>query len=445
MWNVKQGCAVMTAGATAVALDAERLLQNEYEPLKAETLRSLSGKLRARGIRCPDEDLEEYYNQAWHALYTQAASGTAIDNPGGFLVQVGFRRAIDDFRRLRPDERADLETADLAAAEQDVVQQLEDQRRLREFAEALRDELGERERVAASLCYIHGYTRPEAAKLMGISERRMQKVMDAVSKAVGRITRDIEAGNRCEARASTNKAYALGLLDPEGERHAATRAHLDECPGCRADVIRMRGLAIIAPPSLLPWAALHVGGAGGGGAAAKARRGPRSTTTAIAGAGAAVVVAAALAAVMITRDSSGPERSPAGAARPTTSAAAPGAQPATKPSDATTEQPTSKPSDATTSKPSDERAAQPTSKPSDARAKQRARKRRRAKAAPTPAPQPAAPQPAATAAPVATVSPPAATPQPVSAAPPVPSAGGESGDSKPPVLDDGVQEFGVEP
>jgi RNA polymerase sigma factor (sigma-70 family) len=421
----------MTAGAAAVAQEAERLIEREYEPLKAETLRSLAGKLRARGIRCPDEDLDAYYNQAWHALYTQISSGAEIDNPGGFLVQVGFRRAIDDFRRVRPDERVDLEASELAAVDHDVVQQLEDQRRLREFAEALRDELGERERVAASLCYIHGYTRPEAAKLMGISDRRMQKVMDAVSKAVGRITRDIEDGNRCEARASTNKAYALGLLDPEGDRHAATRAHLDECPGCRADVIRMRGLAIIAPPSLLPWAALHVGGAGGGGAAAKARRGPRSTATAAAAAAAALVLVAALVAVALTLGSSGAERS----AAPATSGAAPGAQP----SDATTEQPTSKPSDTTTSKPSDERATQPTSKPSDARAKQRARKRRRAKPAPTPAPQPAAPQPAATAAPVATASPPAATPQPTVVAPAPPS------DSKPRVLDDGVQEFGVEP
>jgi RNA polymerase sigma factor (sigma-70 family) len=412
----------MTAGAVAVAQEAERLIEREYEPLKAETLRSLAGKLRARGIRCPDEDLDAYYNQAWHALYTQVSSGAEIDNPGGFLVQVGFRRAIDDFRRVRPDERVDLETADLAGAEQDVVQQLEDQRRLREFAEALRDQLGERERVAASLCYIHGYTRPEAAKLMGISERRMQKVMDAVSKAVGRITRDIEDGNGCEARASTNKAYALGLLDTEGERYVATRAHLEECPGCRTDVIRMRGLAIIAPPSLLPWAALQAGGAGGGGAAAKARRGPRSTATAAAAAAAALVLVAALVTVAITRGSSGSERSAAGADRPATSAAAPSAPPA-----------------AQAPAPSDSPAA----KPSDTPAESPARKRRRPKATPTrPAattPAPAAtPEPVAT--PVATETPPSATPQPTVVAPAPPSAA----DSKPPVLDDGVQEFGVE-
>jgi RNA polymerase sigma factor (sigma-70 family) len=412
----------MTAGAVAVAQEAERLIEREYEPLKAETLRSLAGKLRARGIRCPDEDLDAYYNQAWHALYTQISSGAEIDNPGGFLVQVGFRRAIDDFRRVRPDERVDLETADLAGAEQDVVQQLEDQRRLREFAEALRDELGERERVAASLCYIHGYTRPEAAKLMGISERRMQKVMDAVSKAVGRITRDIDDGNRCEARASTNKAYALGLLDPEGERHAATRAHLDECPGCRTDVIRMRGLAIIAPPSLLPWAALQVGGAGGGGAAAKARRGPRSTATAAAAA-ATLVLIAALVAVALTRGSSGSERSAAGADRPATSAAAPSSSPAAQ---------------------APAPSASPAAKPSDTPADSPTRKRRRPKTTPkppaTPEPAPAAtatPEPVAT--PVAT-EPPIATPQPTVVPPAPPSAA----DSKPPVLDDGVQEFGVE-
>jgi hypothetical protein len=44
------------------ARDAERRLERDYEPLKGETLRSLSAKLRARGLRVPDEDLEDYYN-----------------------------------------------------------------------------------------------------------------------------------------------------------------------------------------------------------------------------------------------------------------------------------------------------------------------------------------------------------------------------------------------
>ena len=209
------------------ARQAERQLERDYDRLKPETLASLSAKLRARGLRVADADLDGYYNQAWHALYQQAAAGTEIDNPGGFLVLVGFRRAIDDLRTVRDAVPVDVDH--VAAYDSDLAGHLDDQRMLREFTEALREELGERERVAATLCYLHGYTRPEAAGLMGLNERRMQKVMDAVSKAIGRITRQIQAGERCDARASQNKAYALGLLDPDGERYLLTRAHLDDC------------------------------------------------------------------------------------------------------------------------------------------------------------------------------------------------------------------------
>jgi len=402
----------MTAARTTMAArKAKRRVQNEYEPLKAETLRSLSSKLRARGISLPDGDLEEYYNQAWHALYVQAASGAEIASTGGFIVQVAFRRAIDDLRRTRPGERADLPLEHVAAVEHDVVERLEDQRRLREFVEALREELGERERVAASLCYIHGYSRPEAAQLMGIGERRMQKVMDAVSKAIGRITREIQAGERCESRASVNKAYALGLLDPAGERYAAARAHLDECPRCRADVLGLRGLAIAAPPPLLPLAV--AGAVGGGAGSVKRRRPPRSQVMAAAAA-AAVVVAAALAAVGLSRGSSDPEPrdgSALSASTPAPSSPAPTASPA-----------------APAAKPKRERETTP---------KRARRPEPRRRTAPTPvatvAPPAATPEPV----PVSTPAPPAPTP---TAAPPPAAAAPE-----PAVLDDGVQEFGVEP
>jgi RNA polymerase sigma factor (sigma-70 family) len=390
----------MTARATTVAREADRRLEREYEPLKAEVARSLSAKLRGRGIRLPDADLEEYYNQAWHALYSQAASGTEIVNTGGFLVQVAFRRAIDDVRQLRPDERSELPLEAVAAVEHDVVGQLEDQRRLREFAEALREELGERERVAASLCYVHGYTRPQAAELMGLSERRMQKVMDAVSKAIGRITREIQAGERCESRASLNKAYALGLLDPDGERFATARAHLDECPRCRADVLRLRGLASVAPPTLLPWAALHTGG---GGPSAKPRRRPRPNPTAAAATAAAVLVAA-LAALALTRGSSDPEQ-PAAASLPATSE--------------------SSSPDSSGSSRSDSSGSRPASRPKRERGRPTQQSRRERQAKPAPVTPVATPVPTPVGAP-----PPAAAPAPA---------------AEPPVLDDGVQEFGVEP
>jgi RNA polymerase sigma factor (sigma-70 family) len=255
-----------TQAASPASRAARELLTREYEPLKEPTLRALRAKLTGLGLRLPDEDLEAFYNQAWHAIYDRLAAGGDVDSPSGFLVEVGFRRAIDHARKVRPDSHAELVGAERLAAHDDIVDHLDDRRQVRELVEALREELDERERAAASLCYLHGYSRREAAELMGIREARLQKIMDSVSKSVARVTAEIRSGTRCEGRTSLNKAYALGLLDPEGERREHARAHLDECPSCRADVLRMRGLAVIAPPALLPWAALRMGG--GAGAAA---------------------------------------------------------------------------------------------------------------------------------------------------------------------------------
>lgn len=401
-----------TDAAPPAATDgALALLAREYEPLKAPTLAALRSRLRGQGLHVPDEDLEAFYNQAWHALYDQLAAGKIIDSPRGFLVEVGFRRAIDDVRKLRPDARADLVDAELAAADDDVVDRLEDQRRLREFAEALRDELGERERVAASLCYVHGYSRREAAELMGVSARRMEKIMDAVSKTVARFSREIQEGTRCEARASVNKAYALGLLDPDGERHAAARAHLDECASCRADVLGMRGLAVVAPPALLPWAALHLtGAAGASSSVAPPRRGRSTTKTAAAAAAAAVVIAAALA-FALTRGSDEPDTRP-------------GARPAPSP---TAQQPAQSAPNRATPAPSRQ---SPERKPRAARPPATSRPAPTA----TPSAEPAPPAPTAV--------PPAPTPAPAPAAPPEAVA---TPDEQPGgIIDDGSQEFGLE-
>jgi RNA polymerase sigma factor (sigma-70 family) len=419
---------------TALA-EAERLLQEQYEPLKAETLRSLQGKLRASGVTGLDDELDAYYNQAWHALYEQVAAGVEIANVGGFLVQVAYRRAIDDLRRLRPGDRADLEEADALSADADVADRLDEQRMLRELSEALRAELDERERVAASLCYVHGYTRPEAARLMGIGERRMQKLMDRVSKVVNRVTGEIRSGGRCDMRESLIKAYALGLLDEDGERYAMAREHLRECARCRADVLRMRGLAIVAPAPLLPWAALQLAGgaaAGGGGAAAAMRPRGHSVSTLVAGgaaATAAVVAAVAIAVAVLPDDD---QTSPVPAATPPASASSASAP---------------------------ERRAQTPPRRRHRRARPQAAASAAAgtaAAAPSAAAQPAASDPPASApaepsAPAGPAEPAATTPAPSAPASttpapaPPPTAPAEPAAGEQPVLDDGSQEFGLEP
>ena len=49
---------------------------------------------------------------------------------------------------------------------------------LRHVFEGLRTRLSSREREAASLCYLQGLSRAEAAERMGLSEARMRKLME---------------------------------------------------------------------------------------------------------------------------------------------------------------------------------------------------------------------------------------------------------------------------
>jgi hypothetical protein len=140
-----------------------------------------------------------------------------------------------------------------------VAAVLDDRARLRSVFEAIRLRLSERECVAVSLCYLQGLSRAEAAARMGISERRMQKLMEGsggastgVAGKFGELLATIQAGEWCEQQSSLMRAYAFGILDPGGERHALAVAHTRECPACRAHVASLRGLASVLPP--LPFA-----------------------------------------------------------------------------------------------------------------------------------------------------------------------------------------------
>jgi DNA-directed RNA polymerase specialized sigma24 family protein len=270
---------------------ADTVLARDYERLKPDILRTVRGKLASSGVRFDDADLDAFYNQAWHGVHTKLADGERVENVNGLLVTIAQRRALDEFRALRLESRVDADALDGQRVDLDLAAQVDDHIRVQRFVEGMRERLSGRERQAAALCYVQDYSRGEAARALGVRPRRMEKIMDGVSKKVGAFVGDIERGEWCEARHSLIKAYALGLLDPDGERHALAAEHLDGCPACRRDVLRMRGLAALTPPVPLLFAALAgatgAGGAGhvlfhGGGTAAKTGAVAAAGTTAVA-------------------------------------------------------------------------------------------------------------------------------------------------------------------
>jgi DNA-directed RNA polymerase specialized sigma24 family protein len=252
---------------------AEALLADEYEGSKAEVQRTVAAKLGREGLA--GVDLGAAYNEAWHALYLRLAADEPVDNRVAFLVTVTYRRALSERRASRPerlDGEADLEGL---GVEPDIDARLDAELQLRHFIQGLRAELDERELQAATLTYLHGLSRPEAAKVIGIAPRRMEKVMDRASKRIAAVIDAVRPGELCEELDSPVRAFAVGLLDEEGERYAIARDHLATCPACRRKVLVLRGLGAIAPP--LPGLLTGLGGAGALAGAAGAGAGGLAT------------------------------------------------------------------------------------------------------------------------------------------------------------------------
>jgi RNA polymerase sigma factor (sigma-70 family) len=253
---------------------AERLLRKDFAGLRTKVLAIVRGQLRAKGIALDPADLEACYAQAWHGLYATVLEGEQVENPSAWLVLVTFRRAIDEHRAAARAGVVGLEEigsypSRLDAARTDLASEFDDRARLRQVFEALRTRLSARECEAASLCYLQGLSRAEAAERMGVSAARMRKLMEGtgagragVAGKVGELLETIEAGGWCEQQTSLMRAYAFGILDPDGERHALAASHCRECPACRAHVATLRGLASVLPLPLLP----PLAGAGAGAA-----------------------------------------------------------------------------------------------------------------------------------------------------------------------------------
>jgi DNA-directed RNA polymerase specialized sigma24 family protein len=293
---------------------AERLLRDEFRALRGQVIASVRASLRAHGAGLDESDLDACYAQAWHGLYAATLEGQRIVNPAGWLAVVTFRRAIDEQRaraRIGLSDGAgpaaagcedDLGDAGAGgAAQPDFATELDDRIRLRHLFEALRLRLSAREQQAAALCYLQGLTRAQAARMMGVGEARMRKLMDGpgagrpgVAGKVGALVGTIRDGEWCAEQGSLMRGFAYGILDPAGERYRLALAHSSSCPACRAYVASLRGLAALLPPApaILHWALL------GGAVGARAASQGATAGSALPGAGAVSSPVAASGAAM---------------------------------------------------------------------------------------------------------------------------------------------------
>jgi RNA polymerase sigma factor (sigma-70 family) len=262
---------------------AERLLREQFDRQRGNVLGGVAARLRAVGVQLDARDLEACYAVAWQGLYAAVLEGEQIANPEAWLALVTYRRALDEHRaririaRLAPDARRENNVFDHARAERDLADELDDRLRLRQLFEGLRSRLNEREQQAATLCYLQGLSRAEAAERMGVSQTCMRKLMEGrsggapgVAGKIGALVETIGAGNWCDEQGSLMRAFAYGILDPSGERYELAELHHNECPACRAYVLSLRGLAAVLPPVPSTLVLLLGSGAAGGAAGSAA-------------------------------------------------------------------------------------------------------------------------------------------------------------------------------
>lgn len=236
---------------------ADEVVKRDYERLRRVVFSGMRSRLRQYGLRYDDLDLQGFYNAAWYALHERLSAGEDIRNPEGFLIRVACRRAIDDARHLRGLERDASAELDEQATEYDIDEELDRRTLMRHFREGLKEKLTERQCQAATLCLIIGYTRPKAAEMLGISPKRMERIMDDAQRKISAFAPSITDGAWCKDHESVMRAYARRILDPDGERYKFAKGHLAACPGCRHFVLGLRDVAPALAP--VPLAGLHAG------------------------------------------------------------------------------------------------------------------------------------------------------------------------------------------
>jgi DNA-directed RNA polymerase specialized sigma24 family protein len=271
----------------ATLIDADAVIGAEYDSFKDEVTRSAAGKLAASNIRFADIDMDGFYNQAWYGLYTKLQDGQQVDNRKGLLIQMTYRRAIDEYRTLHPDRQADPVMLETVGVDNPIEETLDQQREFKQFTEGMRSSLSQRELQAATLCYVYGLSRPEAAEQVGVRPKRMEKIMDEVSRKLRPVLASIKEGTWCEDRAVLINQFALGALDVDSDEYREAVDHLADCPGCRRHVLGTRGLTAVTIPSGLLLLALTGAATAGAAGVAAASSGAGTAGGASAGGGAA--------------------------------------------------------------------------------------------------------------------------------------------------------------
>jgi DNA-directed RNA polymerase specialized sigma24 family protein len=192
-------------------------------------------KLRGQHLPIDRSDAEAFCSQAWEELHKKAARGEPIFCAESYLVFIARRRAIEELRRNGPARRFAIDVDHLPMNEAaDWATEMDNRVRIRAYLEAMREYLSGVELAAVGLCHVGGLSRPRAAVILGVSDRRIQKLMDSATSKLAGPVELIKKDEWCSYQMSKVRALAAGMLAPDGHRYALAMIHLQNCSVCRS-------------------------------------------------------------------------------------------------------------------------------------------------------------------------------------------------------------------
>jgi DNA-directed RNA polymerase specialized sigma24 family protein len=249
------------------AEQAKAIADEHLFALLDDVVRITESRLTGRHIDLDRKDVEAAYNLAWAGVCQRIAQGGKVENLTGLLVDITYKRSLDIYRQrheaMHTDDGLSDDVLESHAASSDLTEEVDDRGRLMGLFERLKERLNTNERKAITLCILHGYSRAEAAKVLGIPEPTFQRIIDAAWKKVAQVAAYLDGpgcGDGEWARAL--RSFAFGLIDENHRDYPRINEHVQGCESCRRYVQGLRGLAAVMPPlglRFIPFAHHHVG------------------------------------------------------------------------------------------------------------------------------------------------------------------------------------------
>jgi RNA polymerase sigma factor (sigma-70 family) len=224
-------------------MEARQLRKRGEQQLEPHVLRgaelALKHKLRRKfSADFTTRHADDLIAKAAKEYVAAEARGERIENPGGFLVDVAYKRAIDALRKEGNDP--ELDELDAAAtlpdpSVADPSEELEREEVRSQIYEAIAHLDGE-ERQVIALVYFEGMSGRESAGPLGVSETTALRRLRSASAKLREWLPAIEQGSFCAEAAPQLRALAEGRA--KGLEATQAKLHLENCASCREAMTR---------------------------------------------------------------------------------------------------------------------------------------------------------------------------------------------------------------